>query len=160
MSQVVNERAVRVRSITEGSALEEVGTVDTTPVSWEPMKFEQATYENFHVEYATVDGNMVVHFFVHPNAIKLWPEAAVEHWWQNVFASTLSDVAQDYFKATTPRIMAKYTMETASWWFKAQGYGHLLDSVGFLRAFFERLDGSLPTVDGRPPACAVARASS
>lgn len=158
MSQVVSERSVRVKTVSEGSALEEVGTIDTSPVPCEPMKFEQNTYQNFHVEYAADDGNLVVHFFVHPDTIRTWPEVAVESWWQNAFASTLSDVAQDYFKATVPRIMAKYTMETASWWFKAQGYGHLLDPSGFLHAFFVRLDGSLPSVDGRPPACAVAKA--
>ena len=156
----MSERNVTVRSVQDGSAREDLSTgVDTDLVSWEPMKFEQAVYNNFHVEYAYTDGNFVVHFFVLPEAIRYWSEADLEWWWQNDFAEVLSTAAQEYFHATIPRIMAKYTVETASWWFKAQGYSYLLDPVAFLRAFFELLDGTLPTVDGRPPAHGGAKAS-
>lgn len=155
MSQVVSERNVRVKTVSEGSALEEVGTIDTSPVPCEPMKFEQNTYQNFHVEYAADDGNLVVHFFVHPDTIRTWPEVAVESWWQNAFASTLSDVAQDYFKATVPRIMAKYTMETASWWFKARGTVTYSTPLVFFTPFscgltevFRALTGVLLLVQG------------
>ena len=155
-----NERSVKVASVDEVDSKAAVGAgVDHGTVSWEPMKFEQETHSHFHVEYALAGDDFVVHFFVHPDALKYWSEGDLERWWQNDFATTLSNVAQQYFKATQPRIQAKYTVETASWWFKAQGYGHLLAPLDFLRAFFVLLDGSLPTVDGRPPAHAVATAS-
>lgn len=154
------ERGVRASSVDEGSSSEMGRGMDAGPVEWKPMEFQQQTYNNFHVEYALVEGNFVVHFFVHPDALSTWGEDELERWWQNTFAQVLSQVAQEHFNATLPRIMAKYTMETASWWFRAQGYGHLLDPLVFLHAFFELLDGSLPSVDGQPPAHVAARASS
>ena len=154
----MNERSVRVGSFEEKDSIQAVGSgVDHGAISWQPMSFKQEMYSNFRVEYAFNDGVFVVHFFVHPQAIRQWPESSLEHWWQNDFARTMSDVAQQHFQATLPRIIAKYTMETASWWFRAQGYGYLLDPEGFLLAFFALLDETLPTVDGRPPAREVAR---
>jgi hypothetical protein len=154
------DRGVKASYVDEKRSPEVGSGMDPGLVEWQPLEFKQQTYNNFHVEYALTDGNFIVHFFVHPDALSVWPEEDLERWWQNVFAQTMSTVAQEHFNATLPRIMAKYTMETASWWFRAQGYGHLLDPFAFLHAFFELLDGSLPSVDGRPPAHAVATASS
>jgi hypothetical protein len=155
-----SERNVVVASVDARNVVNSVGNnVDQGIVEWKAMEFRQELYGNFQVEYA-LGRNIVIHFFVHPDALCMWKERQLESWWQGVFPLVLSDVAQQHFGATTPRIMAKYTMETASWWFKAQGYDYLLDQVAFLHAFFERLDGSLPSVDGQPPAHAAATASS
>lgn len=139
----MSERTVVVSEVKEGQAGKAFEPSDSS-ISWEPLKFEQVLYENFHAEYAVVDGNFVVHFFVHPDALGKYGESALERWWQREFASVMSDVAQEHFKATKPRVMAKYTMETASWWFKAQGYGHLLDPVAFLFQFFDQIDQRVP----------------
>lgn len=155
-----SEVGVKVASVDENRSTEVGKGLDRGLVQWQSLEFQQQTYEKFHVEYAFMEGNFVVHFFVHPDAIARYPEAVLEHWWQHDFAQCLSSVAQEYFRATLPRIMAKYTMETASWWFKAQGYGELLDPLGFLHAFFSLLDETLPNVGGRPPARAGATASS
>lgn len=154
------ERNVQVASIDEKDSLRGVGAgVEQGVVEWKAMEFQQELYGHFQVEFS-LGRDIVIHFFVHPDALSRWSERALEAWWQQVFPTVLSDVAQKHFNATIPRIMAKYTMETASWWFKAQGYGYLLDQTAFLHAFFELLDGSLPSVDGQPPARAVATASS
>jgi hypothetical protein len=154
-----SEVGVRVSEVESDKSAEFGRGLDNGLVEWRPMEFQQQTYNNFHVEYAFLDGNFVVHFYVHPNAPQVFPEALLESWWQGTFAHALSSVAQEYFRATLPRIVAKYTLETASWWFKAQGYGELLDPIAFLHGFFELLDETLPTVDGRPPACEAATAS-
>lgn len=139
----MSERQVRVNSIGEDRSIKDVGAaVDQSLVSWEPMKFEQKTYKHFHAEYDFTAGNYVVHFFVPPDMVNKHSERELEMWWQNDFAESLSSVAQEHFKATIPRIMAKYTTENASWWFKAQGYGTLIDPTAYLLQFFEKLDDS------------------
>lgn len=146
----MSERFVATKPVED--SVEGLMSLDGGPVAYEPTRFEQAAFRNFRVEYAYNDGDFVVHFFVPDNALQRWSEHALENWWLNAFATTMSDIAQEHFRATIPRIMAKYTMETASWWFKAQGYDYLLDPQAFLLAFFERLDDTLPGVDGPSPA--------
>lgn len=153
----VAERGVKIQEVDENNSAQAMQGVGSDVVSWEPMEFEQVTFNNFHVEYAIVDGNFVVHFFVHPEAIQHYRESDLQNWWQKDFAIAMSNVAQEHFKATKPRIMAKYTMETASWWFKAQGYGHLLDPMAFLHEFFGRLDETVPPVLPRTSAPTTAK---
>lgn len=101
----------------------------------------QGTY--FRAEYTPEGRDITIHFFVSDALRQQWAVDVIERWWLHDFASVLSSVAQEYFQATVPRIMAKYTPEMASWWFKAQGYDHLLDRAAYLNAFFELLDGTL-----------------
>lgn len=118
----------------------------------EPVKFAVEECTCFVAEHALVDRDFIVHFFVSDRMVEGFDTDVLERWWLNDFARALSDVAQDHFQATLPRIMAKYTPEVASWWFKAQGYDHLLDPSGFLRAFFSRLDETLRSGLAQPRA--------
>ena len=63
--------------------------------------------------------------------------------------TNLERVAPEHFQATQPRLVAKYTEDDGvgnsldSWWFKAQGYGHVLDLDAYVMKFFEKMDGAL-----------------
>jgi hypothetical protein len=108
-----------------------------------PVEFNEYQGTYFRAEYTPDGRDIIIHFFVADALRKQWTVDAIEHWWLNDFAAALSRVATEYFQATVPRIMAKYTPEMASWWFKAQGYDFLLDRAAYLNAFFELLDGTL-----------------
>jgi hypothetical protein len=107
------------------------------------LEFKPSAFRYFKAEYALSDRDVIIHFYVSDPVRAQWDTTQIERWWLRDFAATLSTVAQDYFQATVPRIVAKYTPEAASWWFKAQGYDYLLDLEAFLRAFYERLDETL-----------------
>jgi hypothetical protein len=72
---------------------------------------------------------------------QLWPKYEV--YWLNMFPTALNEVAQEHFKATSPRLVAKYTEELKSWWLRARGYDHLIDLDGFMGSFAEKLDRRL-----------------
>ena len=108
-----------------------------------PLEFVPTKLRYFNAEHTVSGGNIVIHFYVSENVRTQWKMDYIEHWWLNDFATNMSTVAQEHFEATVPRILAKYTHEAASWWFKAQGYDYLLDVAGFLRAFYERLDETI-----------------
>jgi len=116
------------------------------------IEFKVAEYENFRVEYAMVDDDFIIHFFITPRQIQMWSEPELEHWWLNDFAQVMDRVAQEYFDAGPPRLQAKYTREVASWWLKAQGYGHFVSPEAFLLGFFEQLDGTFLKYADPPPA--------
>lgn len=134
-------RNVAVREVS--NPLDATDDLNTGAIAWQPMKFEQKTYPMFHVEYSLNDGDFVVHFFVRPEFVSKYPEAALRTWWMETFPQHLSPIAMEHFDAKIPRILAKYTEMTASWWFKAQGYVHLVDPLGFLDQFFQKLSRSL-----------------
>lgn len=94
-------------------------------------------YTTFDSEWAMVDDNIVFHFFM-PTSHRV-----TEPYWLEVFAAALNEVAQSHFDATLPRLQAKYTEEVKSWWFKAQGYGHILDLPAYIDKFLESLDAKL-----------------
>lgn len=111
--------------------------------------FEKVTLESFRAEYSFIGGNLIVHFFLpkraeehlkdpETQASKLWLE-----YWLKRFPSKLDPVARSYFDAEYPRLQAKYTEEVASWWFRAQGYDHLIDPKKFIQGFLEKLDAAL-----------------
>ena len=131
-------------------------------MSPEPMFFKQKDYNFFRVEHRMETDrkgqqNLVVHFF-HPRSVKPDEAHPLRNWWLVTFPKTLDVVARSYFEAEAPRLQAKYTTEVASWWFKAQGYGHLLDPDAFLQAFFEQLDGTFHAQAGPPSAATEAMA--
>jgi hypothetical protein len=72
-----------------------------------------------------------------------WRPAKVQSFWIERFPVGLNEVAQDHFKATSPRLQAKYTAEINSWWFRAQGYDHLIDLDAYVLSFLEKLDERL-----------------
>ena len=97
--------------------------------------FKSCSYGTFAAEYALKDSDIVVHFYL--------PSGLPREYWQTIFPSVLSDEAQDYFQASLPRLEAKYTGEFNSWWFRARGYGHVLDVDLYVVRFFDRLHACL-----------------
>lgn len=95
-------------------------------------------YTTFTVEYAFQESDIILHFFLPEDF-----QGAAGVYWERTFPTALDIVARDYFNAEAPRLQAKYTSELKSWWFRARGYDHLLDLVGFLQGFFDRLDAAL-----------------
>jgi len=108
------------------------------------LKFNKVLdFTTFDAEYNLQDGNVVVHFFMPRD------HSVTQEYWRSVFADVLTGVAQEHFQATAPRLVAKYAEDDGaggtlnSWWFKAQGYGHLLDPSTFLDLFFTKMDAAL-----------------
>ena len=137
-----NERYVAVADVDEKNAavaFQSHGDMDVP----RPIEFTSVERSYFQARYALKDRDIVIHFYVSDHVKTAWPEYYLQRWWLNDFGLVLSQCAQSHFDATTPRIMASYTAEEASWWFKAQGYNYLLDLDGYLRAFFELLDETL-----------------
>jgi hypothetical protein len=108
-----------------------------------PLTFDPVEMRYFRAEHTLSDQDIVIHFYVSSAVRKNWSESQIAPWWLNDFANSMSNEAQKYFNAGPPRLMAKYTPEVASWWFKAQGFAHMLDVGAFLRAFYEQLDETL-----------------
>lgn len=108
------------------------------------IKFKTVSeFTTFESEYSLTDNNVIVHFFM-PKA-----RYVTEKYWKEIFADALTDVAQEYFDATSPRLVAKYAEDDGaggslnSWWFKAQGFGHIIDIDAFVMKFFEKMDERL-----------------
>lgn len=101
-------------------------------------KFTKLSYPAFNAEYALEGDNIVIHFFVPGPGIKI-----TEEYWTSLFADGLNAVGQDHFQATKPRLVARYTEELKSWWFKAQGYSHIIDVPRYVTRFFEKLDAHM-----------------
>jgi len=99
-------------------------------------------FTTFKAEYALVDNNLVIHFFGTPEHPVDSRPSNIQYWEQR-FPDVLNVVGQDYFQATAPRLTAKYTEELKSWFFKAQGYEHILDIDAFVMLFFDLLDVQL-----------------
>jgi hypothetical protein len=101
-------------------------------------QFIQVTHHpTFRAEYVVQNNeDIVIHFF-------LPVEVAFGAYWTSAFPVTLDRFAQAYFSATRPRLQAKYTEELKSWWFKAHGYGHIVDLSSFIHGFFDGLDAAL-----------------
>jgi len=144
----------QVRSVVLGSASpEETVQQLRTEISGQPdiedigkavIQFTPVpAYTTFTAEYALVGGeNIVVHFFLTPE-MQQGTGNAGDGYWLTRFPQVLDGVAREHFQANFPRLMAKYTEELQSWWFKAQGYGDRIDLDKFLTAFFEKLDVAL-----------------
>lgn len=107
------------------------------------LNFERGVYVNFEVEFTMAGQNgedYVVHFYFpkdRPNDHKL------KTYWLQTFPVALSDVSQDFFNATSPRLRAAYTEELASWWFRGFGLATGLDPALRIQKFFEKLDQAL-----------------
>jgi len=113
------------------------------------VKFTQVdSYTTFAVEYACIDGAFVIHFFPPPEAyvmvegVRKIPSEYLL-FWQKKFPAVLSPVAESYFKATYPQLMAQYVPELRSWYMRAGGFANRLDPDTFLQSFFALLDRAL-----------------
>ena len=119
-----------------GAALAVQGGTDLSALKKSIPQFQKVEFDTFKAEYSLDGKNIVVHFFL--------PQRKVtEHYWKHLFAQVLNDVGQGHFQATMPRLVAKYTAELHSWWFKAQGYDHILDVESFMATFFEKMNAGL-----------------
>lgn len=124
-------------------ALKQTAGLEFQGINDAVIKFTKVTnYTGFDAEYAWVDNDLIVHFFMPPEFINT-PKDMRESWWLGTFASCLDTAAQQFFSADYPRLVAKYTEEMQSWWFRARGYGDVLDPDAFAIAFFKRLDATI-----------------
>lgn len=111
-------------------------------------EFKVVHLYSFRAEWDVIHDDIVVHFYLPKQAKKSENKPReVEQWmkyWLDKFPVHLSEVAKREFKADYPRLVAKYTEEQTSWFFKAHGFGtELLDPGQFLEKFFQALNESL-----------------
>lgn len=112
------------------------------------MKFAKVdNFTTFNAEYTYTGDDLVVHFFLPPE--RRLPEARA--YWLETFPACLDASAREFFNAEYPRLMAKYTEEMESWWFKACGYGHVIDPDAFAAKFLKGLDGHVDVALSRHP---------
>ena len=147
-----NERTITISGLPHEDAVaklgDETGGGVEEDVERAVVKFTEKSYQSFRVEYASVAGDLVIHFFLpkaagdlekaQPSQVRFW-----ESYWLEKFPAVLSPAAQEYFEADKPRLAAKYTEELASWWFRAQGFGDSLDLTALAEKFFGKLDSLL-----------------
>jgi len=127
-------------AVSQEPTLTAAGVADAIP-KFKPVDL----YTTFKAEYFLDDGDYIIHFFL-PNraAEDSSPLTAQEgYYWSQLFPQVLSDTAEDYFKATKPRVMAQYVPEVLSWYMRANGFGQRLDPDGYLERFFKRLDENI-----------------
>lgn len=118
-----------------------------------PVFTEVNGYTTFFAKHTWQGGNVIIQFFLPPERRETdehFVASSQRPYWLEAFPRALSDVAQEYFQATLPRLQVKWTEELGSWWFKAQGYGHLLDPEAFLTGFYDQLDAALEASQQRP----------
>lgn len=108
-------------------------------------EFKDSNRYSFRAKWAVIGEDIQIQFFL-PKHAKLDEPRAAEAWqdyWLKQFAAKLDVVARRYFDADAPRLLAKYTPELASWWFKAQGFAHMLDPSKYVEDFLDLLDTTL-----------------
>ena len=109
-----------------------------------PLFTEDDRY-SFKSKWGIVGEDLQIQFFL-PKHAKVEDARSQEAWhdyWITRFATVLDQVARKYFEAGPPRLTAKYTEELASWWFRAQGFGHMLSPKDFVGEFLDKLDAAL-----------------
>jgi hypothetical protein len=145
-----SERAVELKGVDERVApgmLHREGVVGETTaaaVAGAVPKFKPVSFPEFRAQHAIIDGNIVIQFFLPEAAGNLEKADArtQQRWaayWLEVFPSHLSRVAKAHFRADKPRLVAKYTEDLRSWWFRAQGYGESLNPDGLVTEFYSKL---------------------
>ena len=100
-------------------------------------------FTTFIAEYAIKDDDLVFHFFLTPELDREPKDGPVAAYWMRTFPLTLDTAAQTFFRATAPRLQAKYTAELQSWWLRAQGFGSTLDPNELANRFLQALDTAL-----------------
>lgn len=119
-------------------------------------------YTTFRAEYAFVDSDIVLHFFVPVEALvartgqappddstrDAWTRHFVENdtllqqYWLEIFPAALERKATEVFLARPPRLVAAYTEEVASWWFKAVKFC-VLKPEDLIKTLLAKLDQDL-----------------
>lgn len=114
--------------------------------------FPVKDYTTFDAEYAMPGGDIVMHFSPSKEVIARGPQAA-SRFWHQTFARCIDAVASKIFEASFgDRLQAVFTHEPdlgifENWFFKASGYGHLLDPHKKLYDFLDALDAALEEAD-------------
>lgn len=156
MMQSKAERTVVLRDLSSQEALEATRSMkafDGGRMKEGVPQFSRMSYEGFQAQHSVIGNDLVVQFFlpkqaekfVDPKSPQSSPEARAQwmSYWLNRFPSKLDVEARTYFEADYPRLLAKYTEELASWWFKARGFGASADPTGLVTRFYERLNAAL-----------------
>ena len=104
-------------------------------------KFTKVTdYTTFAVEWATIEGALVYHFFVTDEVNAL---SDPKEYWLQCFPTALEQVTAQVFQVGAPRVQAQYIQEVASWWLRANGFADIGDPELRTRNFFTQLDAVL-----------------
>jgi hypothetical protein len=112
-------------------------------------KFEEKAYTYFTARHGVVAGDLVIQFFLPKVAVEAAKKGDAtsqrkwESFWLETFRDQLSPVAKSYFHAEYPHLVAKYTEEVASWWFRARGYGDSVAPMALAEGFELRLNEAL-----------------
>lgn len=152
MSNQNEERHVVIGGTSPGEARKTATSFGMTQVKAKDPhipEFTKGSRYSFRYEWDVIGNDIVIHFFL-PKHAKTTEPRAQEEWmkyWLKRFPTKVDPVAKRHFEAGPPRLQVKYTEEVASWWFKAQGFGHLIDPGKFLEEFFDLLDASLREKD-------------
>lgn len=112
-------------------------------------------FTTFWAEYRVEGEDYVAHFFPSPEAD---PAFRTRVYWEQVFPQAMSDVAEQYFHATLPRIFAERvegvipstaspeTPASLSWYFRARGFALRLQPDEFLVGFFRAIDARVESL--------------
>lgn len=122
--------------MTEAVTEEQAAELPVLPIRFIPAD----VYTTFRGEFAVSEGDIIFHFFVTDEIQKLGNS---KKYWLELFPKCLSDNAERFFSAKSPRLKAAYTEEQASWWMRAYGFGKLLDPYRLTHRFFDVLDEAL-----------------
>jgi hypothetical protein len=115
-------------------------------------RFVRTELPHFIAEFTVIDGDLVIHFFLpkaagdlrkaDANQQKRW-----EAYWLEHFPQVLSPVAMEFFQADKRRLVAKYTPDLVSWYFRARGFGNVVDPATLAGQFYAALNGRLSLGD-------------
>ena len=155
----MSERTVKLDEVSDAQAQTTLES-NHRPVSFDigaavPDFTEIDDFTTFKVEYTWVEGDLIIHFFLTKEMVRLNKTEeggpAVKQYWLNTFPHALEKSSKEFFQADSPRLTAKYTQELASWYFRAQNYGDRLDPDAFAVKFFEHLDQVLESPQTTAP---------
>lgn len=149
MSIANEERQIVLGEVSHDDAKKTIGHTQQ-PFDAGTMKqgipdFEESDRYSFKAKWSVIGEDIQIQFFL-PKQAKTDTPRAAEAWqeyWLTTFAAKLDKVARKYFEADVPRLQAKYTPELASWWFKAQGFAHMLDPKQYVEDFLDLLNAEL-----------------
>lgn len=151
MSSPKGERQVALSGMTEQAAHQLAAGIGAqgafTDLERAVPTFVETKTKSFIAKHTVIQNDLVIQFFLPahaeqgvktPEGRKAWMD-----YWLQTFPPKLDVTARTFFEAESPRIMAKYTEEVASWWFKAQGFGMVTDPAALVAKFLQQLDAAL-----------------
>ncbi|WP_394831778.1 hypothetical protein LVJ94_35205 [Pendulispora rubella] len=110
-----------------------------TQLPIQTIDFVHVEESEFIAEYGICGEDIVFHFFL--------PQGRSLRYWTRDFPKVLEPVARRVFRADFPRICAMHIVEPElgidSWWFRAYGFGRLLNARGLAINFLAQLAKAL-----------------